>query len=230
MKFLTHLIGTEGSGHHMFESCSSIRQIDNFHHLWLKYMNIESPDYLSPALEEDIIEYWNCLPEFTLHMERSSYPYYRPLNSLRRYDLTLFDKIAVRLRNTHTFYIIIYRDIIRSTFSAFKRFDKRKNHLLHVAQVQEDNLLYIQSFLNTIDNSKFLILDYDDILMNKEKLQPILRKYTKQSNFDIDVDKIKSPNQILNSEEEKLNILKNYFCETRLSKFNYLFSKITTLV
>ena len=48
--------------------------------------------------------------------------------------------------------------------------------------------------------------------------------------FDINVDKIKSPNRILNDEEEKLNILKNYFCENRLSKFNYLFGKITSLV
>ena len=126
---LVFLIGVEGSGHHLFGCCCTNKGND----FW-KFKSV-----LDKLLERyfdyniSIKTKLKLKNEITLHIKNnqnleliitSSFPYNRPIDSLRRYDILEFYELFENNPYVNMFFVILVRDIVYSTLSAHNRFGK----------------------------------------------------------------------------------------------------------
>ena len=181
--------------------------------------------------EGEVIGFLDSAPADFRHMDRASYPYNRPLDPLRRYDIISLESTLSKTINVNYFFIIIIRDLIRSTISSYKRFDEGINTLRKCAKVQESNLLFIQSQLRLIDPSKYIIIDYDDICKNKNNLEQLLQTKSKMNDLAFNTAEIMSKSTTIeqNIYADEVKQLEAFFDLKRKKQFNFLQENITLL-
>lgn len=230
-KKLIFLIGVEGTGHHLISASINYKQTKQAHELIAKaFDTFSSPEELEQnknKLREFLINY----PQEFRHIESASFPFARPFNPLRRYDILEIKILLDSIPELDWGFLVLTRNPVDSTFSSWKRFDannesrslffrprSRSISLYEAAKAQEANILYIQSQLLLIDSAKYLVLSYEDMCQHPEKITDLIK--TKLEIEDVNVDSSKIYKRIKRKESFEIKFLEKFFTPTRLSQFN----------
>tara|TARA_B100001093_G_scaffold520215_1_gene613710 strand:+ start:12202 stop:12888 length:687 start_codon:yes stop_codon:yes gene_type:complete len=214
------LIGNEGSGHHLFAETCSFKQDKGLHDLLLDYFSNKSSFHSNKIKESEINNYLISHPNLD-HIERASFPYNRPLDPLRRFDIKMFNDLFSKNFNLKLFFIICLRDIVQSTLSSWERFDKHNGMaLLHAARVQEDNLLYINSQVKLLPDENVAIVEYENICDSFNEFSNYIKTSSKMKNLSFDCSKVEKSSKIRANKE-----LEDYFDTQRRSQFNDLYNR-----
>ena len=221
-KKLIFLIGVEGTGHHLIKASCNYKETYPAHELILKaFKTSSSPKELERA-KNKLREFLISCPQDFRHIDYASYPYNRPFNPLRRYDILEFKLLLESIPELDWGFLILTRDPVDSTFSSWKRFDANNKSisLYEAAKAQEANILYIQSQLLLIESSKYLVLSYEDMCQYPEQITDLIR--TKLEMEDVDIDPSKIYKLRKRKESFEIKFLEKFFTPTRVSQFNKL--------
>lgn len=240
MKTVLFLVGVEGTGHHLFLSACNYQERFQAHSLFLDAFNtLSTPEAIRSSKGKLKRFLCNQSPNFR-HIERASFPYNRPFNPLLRYDILEFKQILESVPGLKHGFIVITRNIVDSTLSSWSRFDcntkstrfnsgeqERSISLYEAAKAQESNTLYIQSQMKLIDESKRVILSYEDMIQNPENITLRVREALDIDDFQVDPSKVCAPHPKESSPNR--DFLEKFFCSQRLSQFQYLKQNTTNL-
>ena len=240
MKTILFLVGVEGTGHHLFLSACNYQERSQAHGLFLNAFNtLSTPEKIKSGREKLKRFLYHQSPNFR-HIERASFPYNRPFNPLLRYDILEFQQILESVPELRYGFIILIRNIVDSTLSSWRRFDCntesarlnsgekiRSISIYEAAKAQESNTLYIQSQVKLIDESKRVILSYEDMILNPENIAPRVNYALGIDDFEVDASKASAPRPKESSPNR--DFLENFFCPQRLSQFQFLNQNVTSL-
>ena len=219
---LLFLIGNEGAGHHLFAETCSFKQDEGFHNLLLDYFSNESCFDSNKSKKSEINNYIASCKNLN-HIERASFPYNRPLDSLRRFDIKLFKDLFYGREDVNVFFIICLRDVVQSTLSAWERFDRHTGvTLFHTARAQEDNLIYICSQSKLLPYARTTIVEYENICDHFDSFGEYIRDESGMRELSFDSSKVKKSNKVRTNKD-----LENYFDLDRRKQFDYLFNNLT---
>lgn len=225
---LFFLIGNEGSGHHLIKAIFPFLETQPFHDMLSTYFDNTIDPEIKYYLKCHINDYVNNNKDIN-HIDRASFPYGNPRNSVRRYDIKEFYDLFKDNSNVNLFFIVIIRNIIHSTLSAYRRCHNNKDIVL-TAKMQEDNLIYINSQMQLIPNDNYIIVDYNDICDNINEFEIILQQKSNIKNLFLNKKKVKKSENILKYCEHKhYTYLKTFFDTVRLKQFNFIYNNITQL-
>ena len=238
MKTVLFLVGVEGTGHHLFLSACNYQEGAKAHGLFLNaFDTLSMPETIKSEREKLKL----CISSASnfRHIERASFPYNRPFNPLMRYDILEFQQILESVPVRYGF-IVLTRNIVDSTLSSWRRFDYncktarlnsgeqlRSVSLYEAAKAQESNTLYIQSQAKLINESKRVILSYEDMILNPENIAPRVNYALGIDDFEVDASKVSAPRPKESSPNR--DFLENFFCPQRLSQFQFLNQNVTSL-
>ena len=240
MKTVLFLVGVEGAGHHLFLSACNYQEGPQAHGLFLKAFNTLSTPERIKSSRERLKEFLCKQPRSFRHIERASFPYNRPFNPLMRYDILEFQKLLESVPGLRYGFVVIIRDMVDSTLSSWRRFDSnsnsprispekegRKISIYEAAKAQESNTLYIQSQIKLVDESKRIILSYEDMILNPEVITYKVNDALGVDDFRVDASKVRAPRPKDRSSSREF--LENFFCTQRLSQFRFLKHNLTNL-
>ena len=233
MKTVLFLVGVEGTGHHLFLSACNYQEGAKAHGLFLNAFDTLSMPETIKSEREKLRRFLYHQSSNFRHIERASFPYNRPFNPLMRYDILEFQQILESIPELRYGFIVITRNIVDSTLSSWRRFDYnckptrlnsgeqlRSVSLYEAAKAQESNTLYIQSQIKLIDESKRVILSYEDMAENPENITLRVNDALGIDDFQVDASKVCAPRPKESSPNR--DFLENFFCSQRLSQFQFL--------
>lgn len=217
---LIFLIGIEGSCHHLFNDVCSFNQTNELHNLLMTYFSNSILPNIKNLLKKEINDYVNNNLNLN-HMERASFPYNRPINSLSRYDIKEFYDLFKDNENVNLFFIVCVRNIIYSTLSSHSRIDSNKSIIIET-KLQEDSLMYINNQVKLLPKNKYIIVDYENICNNLKLFEKELQK---KSNMNVVLDntKVKKINNSKHINNKNYNYVLNFFDNVRMKQFDFLF-------
>ena len=240
MKTILFLVGVEGTGHHLFLSACNYQEGAQAHGLFLDAFDTFSTPQKINEKREKLKLFLRHQPCDFRHIERASFPYGRPFNSLLRYDILEFKQVLESIPDLKFGFIVITRNLVDSTLSSWSRMDERSIStspgtntlkggisLYEAAKAQESNTLYIQSQVRLIDKSKMIILSYEDMIIHPENITPKVRDVLGIDDFWLDPSKVCVPAPRKKSQNR--DFLESFFCSQRLSQFQYLTQNKTDL-
>ena len=139
---LIFIIGSEGTGHHLFEQCQlTPKPYTVLHKLIMTYFNINTSPTEQKEIKKNIYEITkNNIG--VVCKESASFPYGRPTNPLMSHDILSFFELFNEMEHVNLFYVVLTRNIIFSTLSAKNRFDKNGS-IVYSSRLQENCLSYI---------------------------------------------------------------------------------------
>ncbi len=220
---LIFLIGTEGSGHHLFKDCCNISEEEHLHALIFNYFT-SSDIKKKNLLERDIYEYTkeNIGKK---HIERTSFPFgsFNKYNEMYRnpifyYDILDFYNLFSSMEHINLFFIVNTRNIIETTISSITRFNEP---VIYSAKLQENSLIYINSQMQLIPKNKYIIVDFNNLRKNIKEFEKIFQEKS-NINISFDIDKIKHIDKTKYIENIHYNYLKTHFNKTRLQQLKFL--------
>lgn len=220
---LLFLIGIEGSGHHLFHNICNWREKGRLHNLINNYFSNEITIERKNELKVTIRNYIKKHPNIN-HFELASFPYKRPINSLRRYDIKEFYDLFKSIDNVNLFFIVTTRNIIHSTLSAYDRFDKKISPIIE-GKLQEDSLIYINSQIQLLPKESYMVVDYNNIC---EKTEDFEKEFILRSCFEgikFDSEKVRKSNKIYEN-HKYYKYFYEFFDEKRMKQFEFINSKI----
>lgn len=217
------LIGNEGTGHHLFESFCSYKQNPSLHGLLASYFSNEATPSRKSELRIKIEEFSKENPLLN-HIERASFPHFRPLNCLQRHDIKEFYDLFKNNSDVNLFFVVCLRDIVHSTLSAWKRFDTFSSIAL-TAKTQEDSLIYINSQMQLLPEDGFLVAEYNSICQNVKGFEKIFKAKSRMKDIVFDPRGV-HPSSANHDDHHHAPFLRNFFDRKRLSQFSFLQSKI----
>jgi hypothetical protein len=225
---LLFIIGSEGTGHHLFENMKydTYENYEDVRSLALKYF--KSNDEHKKELKEEIYSITKKrIGKFCV--ESASYPFFRPLNVLNSIDIYSFYELFNSIEHVNLNLIILNRNIVNSTLSSYNRFDKSNKLSIHDSvRIQEIMKIYISSQIQLIPSEKYIIVDLLDLQKNiKSFISLVGQKFNLNLDFKIDMLKISNENKYIN--DDNYEFVFNFFNQTRLKQFDFLEKNITKL-
>ncbi len=245
MQFL-FLIGTEGSGHHMFHAILEHHEkLKNFvsRGMWrqplVQQWNTAPKkgikDKLSDLVKPKIPEKTSLLKEaltrifqqyervgVTQFFESVSFPFENPRNTLRRPDIielteTIKDILEYKL-------LVLYRNPISATYSGIRRGFTDSVRLQ--AKIVEDNLIYIASQMSTIDTNLYKVIDFDEFLANPNSyVKPLSAWWNLEEELLAKgLQNIHRPTQIEEIPADTKKMLDTFFTESRISQWKRFYA------
>ena len=218
---IVFLIGLEGTGHHLFADSCNFKETRLLHRLLLEYFDTSTNIDVKSKIKNRIYDFTKHNTG-KVHIDRASFPFGRPTNPLKCYDILEFYELFNSMPHVSLFFIVLIRDIVRSTLSSHNRFDKSKSIILSARQ-QENCLIYINSQIQLIPERVYVIVDFNDIVNNISDFEKVLLKKSGMT-ITFDPSKIKLPDDSKHLRDNNYNYLKNYFGEVRTSQFSFLYN------
>lgn len=225
---LLFIIGSEGTGHHLFENMkyNTYKNYEDVRSLALKYF--KSNNEHKKEIKEEIYSITKKrIGKFCV--ESASYPFFRPLNVLNSIDIYSFYELFNSIEHVNLNLIILNRNIVNSTLSSYNRFDKSNKLSIHDSvRIQEIMKIYISSQIQLIPSEKYIIVDLLDLQKNiKSFISLVGKKFNLNLDFKIDMLKISNENKYIN--DDNYEFVFNFFNQTRLKQFDFLEKNITKL-
>ena len=239
---LFFLIAPEGCGHNLFEDACSYEQTFDLHHLLMAYFDNEISLETKSNIKNNIHALVAANPNLN-HIERSSFPYgytYLEANRgrtrdglrgpIRRYDVKEFYDLFSEIAEVNLFFIILTRNIVRSTLSTYERFHVPNwdNDIIWASKIHEDNWIYINSQAQLLPSRQRIIVDYDDVCANIKTFEISLQDLSGISDISFDESKVKQADHSKALSHPFYSHLENYFDKKRMSQFDFLKENKTT--